>query len=77
MRWKSLAIIGVVLLAFGVFFLVYAPRLPVYYAGGGTGISMTGKVVGGLAPNHCEIPIFISPNTIHIRVNSIEPVRKN
>jgi hypothetical protein len=35
---------------------------------------MTGKVVGGLAPNHCEIPIFISPNTIHIRVNSIEAV---
>ncbi len=74
MRWKFLAIIGTILLVFGVFFLVYGTRLPVYYAGGGTGISMTGKVVGGLAPGNCEVPIITIPDTIHIRVNSIEPV---
>jgi len=74
MHWKSVAIIGIVLLTFGMFFLVYATGLPVYYAGGGTGISKTGRVVGGLAPSHCEIPIFTLPNTIHIRVRSIEPV---
>jgi hypothetical protein len=74
MRWKSLAIIGIALLAFGMFFLAYGTGLPVYYGGGGTGISETGQVVGGLAPDHCEIPIFTLPDTIHIRVRSIEPV---
>lgn len=74
MQWKSLAIIGIIFLVFGMFFLVYGTGLPVFYGGGGTGISKTGKVVGGLAPNHCEIPIITLPDTIHIRVRSIGPV---
>lgn len=74
MRWKSLAIVGIILMVFGVFFLVFGPTLPVYYAGGGTGMSTTGRVVGGLAPTHCEIPIITLPATVHIRVRSIEPV---
>jgi len=74
MRWKFLAIIGIILLLFGMFFLAYGTGLPVYYAGGGTGISKTGRVVGGLAPSHCEISIATLPDTIHIRVRSIEPV---
>jgi hypothetical protein len=74
MPWKFMAIIGIILLVFGMFFLVYGTSLPVYYAGGGTGISMTGKVVGGLAPSHCEIPIITLPSTIHVHVRSIETV---
>ncbi|MGA2768406.1 MAG: hypothetical protein ABSF24_08850 [Candidatus Bathyarchaeia archaeon] len=74
LRWKSLAIIGIMLLVFGMFFLVYGTGLPVYYAGGGAGISKTGRVVGGLAPDRCEILILTLPDTIHIRVRSIEPV---
>ncbi|MGD0495986.1 MAG: hypothetical protein ABSB28_08075 [Candidatus Bathyarchaeia archaeon] len=74
MRWKSLTIIGIILLVFGMFFLVYGTELPVYYKGGGAGISETGRVVGGLAPDHCEISFFTLPDTIHIRVRSIEPV---
>jgi hypothetical protein len=66
--------IGLSLIIFGMFFLVYGTGFPVYYAGGGTGISQTVKVVGGLAPEYCEIPIFTLPNTIHIHVRSIEPV---
>lgn len=74
MRWRLLAIIGVALLIFGIFFLIYGTSLPVYYAGGGTGVSMTGRVVGGLAPDSCEIPIITVPSTIHIRARSIEPL---
>jgi hypothetical protein len=74
MHWRFLAIIGIALLIFGIFFVVYGTSLPVYYAGGGTGISMTNKVVGGLAPCSCEIPIVTIPDTIHVHVRSIEPV---
>jgi hypothetical protein len=74
MRWKLFAIVGVVLLAFGVFFLIYGTSLPVYYAGGTTGVSMTGKVVEGLVPHHCEIPIITVPTTIHVHVRSIETI---
>lgn len=74
MHWKFLAIIGTALLIFGTFFVICGTSLPVYYAGGGTGISMTGKVVGGLAPSSCEIPIVTIPDTIHVHVRSIEPV---
>lgn len=74
MPWKFLAIIGIMLLVFGMFFLIYGTGLPVYYGGGGTGISKTGRVVGGLAPGRCEIPILTLPSTIRIRVRSIEPV---
>jgi len=74
MRWRSLAIIGIALLVFGIFFVIYGISLPVYYAGGGTGVSMTGRVVGGVAPGSCEIPIITVPDTIHVHVRSIEPV---
>lgn len=67
-------ILGAVLLTFGIALIAYAPSIPVYYAGGGTGVSVTGRVVGGLAPNHCEIPIITVPNTIYIHAKSIEPV---
>lgn len=74
MRWQIFAILGLALLAFGITLIVYAQNIPVYYAGGETGVSVTGKVVGGLAPSHCEIPIITVPNTIHIHARSIEPV---
>jgi hypothetical protein len=62
------------LLTLGITLVVYAQNIPVYYAGGGTGVSMTGKVVAGLAPGYCEIPIITVPNTIHVHARSIEPV---
>jgi len=74
MRWIFYAIIGIALLIFGMFFVIYGTSLPVFYAGGGTGVSMTGKVVGGLAPGSCEIPIVTIPDTILVHVRSIEPV---
>ncbi|MBX5326373.1 MAG: hypothetical protein ACQXXH_00485 [Candidatus Bathyarchaeia archaeon] len=74
MRWLIFAILGLILLALGITLIAFAEKIPVYYAGGGTGVSMTGKVVGGLAPSYCEIPISTVPNTIHIRARSIEPV---
>ncbi len=74
MRWIFFAAIGIVLLILGILFVVYGTSLPVYYAGGGTGVSMTGRVVGGLAPGSCEIPIITVPDTIHVHVRSIEPV---
>jgi hypothetical protein len=58
----------------GVTLLVFAQNIPVYYAGGGAGVSMSGNVVGGLAPDYCEITISAVPNTIHIHARSIEPV---
>lgn len=61
-------------MAFGILFVIYAPSLPVYYAGGGTGVSVTGRVVGGLAPDSSEITIMTVPTTIHVRARSIEPV---
>jgi hypothetical protein len=67
-------ILGLALLTFGIALIAYAPSIPVYYAGGGTGVSVTGRIVGGLAPHHCEIPIVTVPNTIHIHAKSIEPV---
>ncbi len=74
MRWILFALVGFILLAFGITLIAYAENIPVYYAGGGTGVSMTGKVVGGLAPGKCEIPITTLPNTMRIRARSIEPV---
>jgi hypothetical protein len=74
MHWLIFAILGSMLLALGITLIVYAPNIPVYYAGGGTGVSVTGKVVGGLAPSSCEISIITVPNTIHIHARSIEPV---
>jgi hypothetical protein len=74
MRWSIFAILGSILLTLGITLIVYAQNIPVYYAGGGIGVSVTGKVVGGLAPSDCEIPISTLPNTIHIRARSIEPV---
>lgn len=74
MRWPIFAILGLMLLTSGITLVVYAQNIPVYYAGGETGVSMTGKVVGGLAPSYCEIPVITVPNTIHIRARSIEPV---
>ncbi len=74
MRWAFLAIIGIALLIFGIFFAIYVTSLPVYYAGGGTGVSKTGRVVGGLAPDSSEILISTVPTTIHVRARSIEPV---
>jgi len=74
MRWPIFAILGSMLLTLGITLIVYAQNIPVYYAGGGTGVSVTGKVVGGLAPSSCEIPIITVPNTIHIHGRSIEPV---
>lgn len=74
MRWPIFAILGLILLAFGITLIVYGQNLPVYYEGGGTGISTTGKIHSGLAPDYCEIPIITVPNTIHIHARSIEPV---
>jgi len=74
MRWPIFAILGSILLAFGITLIVYGQNIPVYYEGGGTGISTTGKIHGGLAPDYCEIPISTVPNTIHIHARSIEPV---
>ncbi len=54
--------------------MIYGTSLPVYYVGGGIGISTTGRVVGGLVPTSCEIPVVTLPATIHVRVRSIEPV---
>jgi hypothetical protein len=73
-RWPVFAILGSVLLALGVTLLVYGQNIPVYYGGGGAGVSMSGEVVGGLAPDYCEITISAVPNTIHIHARSIEPV---
>lgn len=74
MRWQIFAILGSILLALGITLIVLAQDIPVYYSGGGAGVSVTGKVVGGLAPDYCEIPIITVPNTIHIHARSIEPV---
>jgi hypothetical protein len=74
MRWQIFAILGFVFLMLGVALIVFAQDIPVYYAGGGAGVSMAGTVVGGLAPDYCDIPVFAVPNTIHIRARSIEPV---
>jgi hypothetical protein len=74
MRWQFFAIIGIILLALGVFFVTYMTTLPVYYAGGGTGISKTGKLHVGLAPESCEVSIITLPTTIHINMTSIEPL---
>jgi len=74
MRWRSLAVVGIALLVFGAFFVIYGTSLPVYYAGGGVGVSVTGRVVGGLAPTSCEIPVITLPVTIHVRARSIEPI---
>jgi hypothetical protein len=74
MRWQIFAILGSILLTFGIALIVSAQNLPVYYEGGGTGVSMTNKIVGGLAPDYCEIPIITVPNTIQIHARSIEPV---
>lgn len=74
MPWRNFTILGLAFLAFGITLIVYAPNIPVYYAGGETGVSVTGKVVGGLAPSHCEIPVITVPNTIHVHARSIEPV---
>jgi hypothetical protein len=74
MSWRFLATIGIMLLVFGLFFLIYGTRLPVYYGGGGTGISKTGGIVGGLAPGHSEVPVITLPTTIHIHARSIELV---
>jgi hypothetical protein len=68
------AILGSILLALGITLIVFAQDIPVYYSGGGAGVSVTGKVVGGLAPDYCEIPIITVPNTIHIHARSIELV---
>jgi len=73
-RWPIFAVLGSILLTLGITFLVYAQNIPVYYAGGGAGVSMSGNVVGGLAPDYCEITISEVPNTIHIHARSIEPV---
>jgi hypothetical protein len=73
-RWQFFAILGALLLFLGIALVVFAQDIPVYYAGGGAGISITGKVVGGLAPDHCEIPVITVPNTIHIHASSVEPV---
>jgi hypothetical protein len=48
--------------------------MPVYYAGGGTGVSVTGTVHSGLAPSYCQIPIITVPNTLHIQAKSVETV---
>jgi hypothetical protein len=74
MRWRGFTILGLALLTFGIALIAYAPNIPVYYAGGASGVSVTGRVVGGLAPSHCEIAIITVPNTIHIHARSIEPV---
>jgi hypothetical protein len=74
MRWHIFTILGVAFLAFGIALIAYASNIPVYYAGGGTGVSVTGRVVGELAPRYCKIPIITVPNTIHIHARSIEPV---
>jgi hypothetical protein len=74
MRWQVFTILGSILLIFGSALIIYAPNIPTFYSGGGTGISVTGKTVGGLAPSYCEIPIVTVPNTIHVHVRSIENV---
>jgi hypothetical protein len=73
-RWPIFAILGSILLTLGVTLLAFAQNIPVYYAGGGAGVSMSGNVVGGLAPDYSEITISAVPNTIHIHARSIEPV---
>ncbi len=70
MRWSSFLIIGLVFLSVGVILLVFGPRTPVYWAGGGTAISFDGKIVHGTAPTHCEIMVPTIPNTLHIRVRA-------
>lgn len=74
MRWQIFTTIGITLLTFGIIFIVYGPTLPTYYAGGGTGISTTGKVKTGVAPDSCDVTVVTVPNTIHIRARSIENV---
>ena len=74
MRWPIFAILGSILLAFGITLVVYGQNIPVYYEGGGVGISTTGKIHSGLAPDYCEITISALPNTIHIHARSIESV---
>jgi hypothetical protein len=74
MRWSIFAILGSILLIVGIMLVVFAEKIPVYYNGGGTGVSMAGTVVGGLAPEYCEIPIITVPSTIRIHARSIAPV---
>lgn len=70
MRWSFFLIIGLVFLSFGVILLVFGPRIPVYWEGGGTGISFDGTIVHGIAPARCEIVVPTIPNTLHIRVRA-------
>jgi hypothetical protein len=74
MRWQIFAILGLTLLAFGITLIAYAQNIPVYYAGGGTGVSTTGNIHTGLAPNNCQIPIITVPNTLHVHARPVEPV---
>jgi len=74
MRWPFFAVLGLLLLTLGIALIVYGQSIPVYYVGGGVGISKTGVIHGGLAPDYCEILVYTVPNTIHIRARSIEPV---
>jgi len=74
MRWPIFAILGSILLASGITLIVFAQNIPVYYAGGETGVSETGNIHTGLAPSNCQIPIITLPNTLHVHARSIEPV---
>lgn len=74
LRWSIFAILGLILLASGIALIVFAQNIPVYYSGGGTGVSVTGNIHTGLAPNNCQIPIITLPNTLHVHARSVEPV---
>ena len=50
--------------------MAFAPIIPVYYAGGGTAISFSGRVAQGVAPTHCELVVFATPNILHVHVKS-------
>ncbi|MDH5448578.1 MAG: hypothetical protein OEX01_06220 [Candidatus Bathyarchaeota archaeon] len=70
MRWFVFSIVGLVFLSIGVILLIVGPRTPVYYAGGGISIGFNGTVVHGTAPTYCEIPVSLTPNTLHVRIGA-------
>lgn len=52
------------------FCTIFAPILPLYYAGGGMSINLqTGEVVaGGITPSNYQILVPVIPNTLHVHI---------
>ncbi len=74
LRWSIFAILGSILLAAGITLIVFAQNIPVFYEDGGTGVSVTGNIHTGLAPEFCQIPIITVPSIIHVHARSVEAV---